>query len=64
MILHAGIDGGLHDVLFNNVWMTLTYGALSVNAAVYYVRRWWTWRKLTKSSKRVRRQADLAQRGL
>lgn len=52
MILHTGIDGGLHDVLLNNVVATFVWGSLSINAAVYYVRRWWAWRRLPKAPKR------------
>lgn len=45
MILHAGIDGGLHDVVGTSFFATLAYVALSANAIGYYARRWWNGRK-------------------
>lgn len=51
-ILHTGIDGGLHDVVLTNLLSVFIWGSLSINAAVYYARRWWAWRRL---STRIRR---------
>lgn len=39
MILHTGIDGGLHDLLLANGLAVLAWGCLAVNATIYYARR-------------------------
>lgn len=41
MMLHTGIDGGLHDLLFGNALAVIAWGCLAVNAIVYYARRAW-----------------------
>lgn len=41
MILHTGVDGGLHDLLLSNGLALLAWGCLAVNAAVYYGRIIW-----------------------
>lgn len=56
MLLHTGIDGGLHDVLFTNVVGMIVWGSLSINAAVYYARRWWAWYRLPKAPHTSKRQ--------
>ncbi len=38
MILHTGIDGGLHDVFMGNVLAALAWVLLGINAIVYYTR--------------------------
>lgn len=38
MILHTGIDGGLHDVIVTNGLAALAWVLLGVNAIVYYAR--------------------------
>lgn len=41
MMLHTGIDGGLHDILLTNGLAMLAWGCLVVNAIGYYGRRIW-----------------------
>lgn len=45
MILHTGIDGGLHDLLIGNALAALAWGCLAVNATIYYSRRAIRWLK-------------------
>jgi hypothetical protein len=41
MILHTGIDGGLHDAVATNIWAALAWGSLGLNAIVFYAREAW-----------------------
>lgn len=41
MMLHTGVDGGMHDVLASNFFAAIAWGCLGVNAAIYYGRMAW-----------------------
>lgn len=41
MILHTGVDGGMHDVLMSNAFAALAWVLLGVNAVIYYGRLIW-----------------------